>query len=155
VGNLPLTALDLDAGWVTFPRPKTGIPRRCPLWKETVDAIRSAIANRTEPTDPRHAGLVFVTIKGNPWHRENKNAPVAMTFGRLLHKLGINGRERLGFYGLRHTHRTVAAEAKYPDAADQLMGHELPGMRAVYVEHISDDQLRAVTDHVHDWLFPK
>jgi hypothetical protein len=30
-GNLPLSALDLEHGWVNYPRPKTGIDRRCPL----------------------------------------------------------------------------------------------------------------------------
>jgi hypothetical protein len=39
-GQLPLSAIVLDRGWVDFPRPKTGIPRRCPLWPETVTAIR-------------------------------------------------------------------------------------------------------------------
>src|SRR5262245_38136072 len=29
-GTLPVTALDLGAGFIDFPRPKTGIPRRCP-----------------------------------------------------------------------------------------------------------------------------
>jgi integrase len=29
--SLPLKALDLKAGWIDYPRPKTGIPRRCPL----------------------------------------------------------------------------------------------------------------------------
>lgn len=31
-GNLPLAALDLERGWVNYPRPKTGVQRRCPLW---------------------------------------------------------------------------------------------------------------------------
>src|SRR5262249_27262126 len=39
-GQLPTSALDLDKSWVIFPRPKTGIERRCPLWPETVQAIR-------------------------------------------------------------------------------------------------------------------
>jgi integrase len=38
---LPTSALDLDAGWLNFPRPKTGIPRRGPLWPETVAALQS------------------------------------------------------------------------------------------------------------------
>src|SRR5262249_32579340 len=33
--TLPRSALDLDAGFIDFPRPKTGISRRCPLWPET------------------------------------------------------------------------------------------------------------------------
>jgi hypothetical protein len=39
-GNLPRSAVDLDAGPIDLRRPKTGIPRRCPLWPETVVAIR-------------------------------------------------------------------------------------------------------------------
>src|SRR5262249_29987283 len=30
-GTLPLSALDLEHAIIDFPRPKTGIPRRCPL----------------------------------------------------------------------------------------------------------------------------
>ncbi len=37
---LPTRAVDLQAGWINFPRPKTGLDRRCPLWPETVAAIR-------------------------------------------------------------------------------------------------------------------
>jgi len=33
-------------------------------------------------------------------------------FGRLLKKLGINGRPGLGFYTLRHVFETVAGESK-------------------------------------------
>ncbi len=47
--SLPLSAVNLDKGWVEFPRPKTGVSRRCPLWPETVAAIREAIAQRPEP----------------------------------------------------------------------------------------------------------
>ena len=46
VATLPVKALDLKAGWVTFPRPKTGIDRRCPLWPETVAAVQEALAER-------------------------------------------------------------------------------------------------------------
>ena len=31
VATLPTSAIDLEGGWITFPRPKNGIPRRAPL----------------------------------------------------------------------------------------------------------------------------
>src|SRR5262245_29282852 len=55
-GNLPLSALDLERGWVDYPRPKTGIARRCTLWPETVTALREAIACRPKPKREDHAG---------------------------------------------------------------------------------------------------
>ena len=61
VATLPLKALDLDSGWVNYPRPKTAVERRCPLWPETVAALRTAMAVRPSAKDNAHAGLVFVT----------------------------------------------------------------------------------------------
>src|SRR5262249_12525389 len=45
-GALPIAALDLDRGWLDYPRPKTGLARRAPLWSETVAALRDALAQR-------------------------------------------------------------------------------------------------------------
>ncbi len=47
-GTLPFMALDLDKGWHRYWRPKTHNERRCPLWPETVSAIRDAIEVRPE-----------------------------------------------------------------------------------------------------------
>lgn len=41
--GLSFAGLNLDTGWLDYPRAKTGIPRRCPLWPETVAALRTAI----------------------------------------------------------------------------------------------------------------
>jgi integrase len=152
-GRLPLSALDLDRGWIDYPRPKTGIPRRCPLWPETVEAIRQALAARPKPKRSEDAELVFLTAQGNPWHKEDASSPAVWVFKKLMNALGINGRKGLGFYTLRHTFRTVADEAKDQPAADFIMGHEVPHMSAVYRETISDARLRAVADHVRAWLF--
>jgi integrase len=65
--TLPRAALDLDRGWLDYPRPKTGIERRCPLWPETVEALKAALAARPEPKDAAHAGLVFITKYGKSW----------------------------------------------------------------------------------------
>jgi integrase len=152
-GRLPLAALDLDGGWADFPRPKTGIPRRAPLWPETVQALREALASRPDPADPADARLVFVTSRGRPWDTADSHCPVTKETAKLLKASAINGRHRLGFYTLRHTFRTVADGAKDQPAADYIMGHEVAHMSSVYREGIADERLRAVTDHVRAWLF--
>ncbi len=143
------SALDLDAGWLDYPRPKTGIARRCPLWPETVEAIRAAMASRPAEKDQADADLVFITKYGESW---GKN-PTALSheMKKLLGKVGINGHRN--FYTLRHTFRTVADAAKDQPAADHIMGHESPHMSSHYREGIDDARLRAVADHVRAWLF--
>jgi integrase len=153
-GSLPISAVDLEAGIIDFPRPKTGIARRCPLWPETVQAIREALAVRPEPKKVEHADLVFITKYGQPWAKLSTDNTLAKEMGKLLHALGINGRTGLGFYTLRHTFRTVADESKDQPAVDFIMGHEVPHMSSVYRETISDARLKAVADHVRAWLFP-
>jgi len=152
--SLPLSALDLTGGWIDFPRPKTGINRRCPLWPETVTALREALAKRHEPKNEEHAGLAFITKYGLSWGKDTTDNPVAKETARLLHSLHINGRKGLGFYTLRHTFRTVADESKDQVAVDFIMGHARDDMASVYRERISDERLKAVSDHVRKWLFP-
>jgi integrase len=150
-GNLPLAALDLDNGWLDYPRPKTGINRRCPLWAETVTTLREAIAARPEAKDEEHAKLVFITKYGLPWAKDIADSPITKETRKLLDKLAIDGHRN--FYTLRHTFRTIADEAKDQPAADYIMGHEVPHMSSVYRETISDERLKAVTDHVRRWLY--
>jgi integrase len=155
-GTLPLAALDLERGVIDFPRPKTGIPRRCPLWPETVAALREALARRPRPKQEEYAGLAFLSERGTPRvsvREKDRTDGVAVQFGALSRRLGINGRKGLGFYTLRHTFRTVADEAKDQPAADYIMGHEVPHMSSVYRETISDARLKAVAEHVRAWLF--
>jgi integrase len=147
--GLPLLALDLESGVVDFPRPKTGIGRRCPLWPETVAAIRAALDKRPTPKSQAHAELTFVTKYGDSWGTH----PSAITheMRKLMEKVGISGHRN--FYTLRHTFRTVADAAKDQPAADHIMGHESPHISSHYRESIGDDRLKAVTDHVRVWLF--
>jgi integrase len=154
-GMLPLSAVNLDAGLIDFPRPKTGILRRCPLWPETVAAIREAFSVRPEPKKAEHSGLVFLTRCGDCWRKDTPDGPVSREMGKLLNALGINGRKGLGFYTLRHTFRTMADESKDQPAVDFIMGHESPHMSSVYRETISDARLQTVVKVVRDWLFAK
>jgi integrase len=159
-GQLKRSDVDLDAGVIDYPRPKTGLARRCVLWTETVEALREALARRPKPKNHEDELLAFITRYGAPWSagsgaddKHQRSGPVPHTFAKLLHNLSINGRRGLGFYALRHTFRTVADEARDQPAADYIMGHESPHMSTVYRERISDERLKAVTDYVRAWLF--
>ncbi len=151
-GTLPLRAVDLDAGWINYVRSKTGIERRCPFWAETVESLREAIAERPTPKDKRHADLVFVTKYGGPWAKDTPDSPVTKETRKLLDKLGLH-RPGLGFYALRHSFRTAAAESRDFRAIDLIMGHADNSMAGHYRERIDDTRLQAVVDHVHQWLF--
>lgn len=166
VASLPQPAVDLKNGWIDFPRPKTEIPRRVPLWAETVEALREAIAKRPAPKDDTNSDLCFLSVQGNPWVRVApkrgdqaggryvRRDNIANRFGRLLKRLGINGRNRLGFYALRHTFETVAGESRDQVAVDSIMGHVDNSMAGLYRERISDDRLRDAVETVRMWLWP-
>jgi len=159
--TLPQAALDLEGGWVDHPRPKTGVERRCPLWPETVSALREAIITRPEPEKSDDAGLVFLKPNGRRWAgpaRTKSGQPgnwidaVGKATRRLLIELDLY-RPGRGFYALRHTFETIGGESIDQVAVDHIMGHSRSDMASVYRERISDERLRAVTDHVHKWLF--
>jgi integrase len=163
---LPLTALDLDTGWVTFPRPKTGLSRRAKLWPETVQAVREALEVRPGPAAPEFAPLAFLTRPGRrgpggrPWVRvrDRGNRPatpidaIAPEFSKLCERLGIQGP---AFYGLRHVYRTVADSAGDERAVNFTMGHADRHISTAYVLRIEDARLEKVAAHVRAWLWPK
>jgi integrase len=154
VGMLPLTSLDLKGGWVTYPRPKTGVNRRCPLWLETVKALKVAIAGRPNPKDSVDAGLLFLTKYGHRWAKKTCDNPVTKEMRKLLDGINLK-RPGLGFYGLRHSFETIGGEARDQAAVDAIMGHAPHGndMSAVYRERMTDERLQRVSDHVRKWLF--
>jgi len=160
--TLPMQALDLRKGWVDFPRPKTGVPRRCPLWPETVAALQEAIKDRPEPS-AEFANRVFVTRRKAGWEAQSRlskkgttvvDDPISKETAKLLKRLGFH-RSGLGFYALRHTFQTVGGLDK--DAIGYIMGHVAGAndMGAVYNEEAPEDgRLLAVVNHIHSWLFP-
>jgi integrase len=157
--RLQRQALELSAGWLDFPRPKSGVARRVPLWPETVAALVAVHPIRPEPKDPADGGCVFITNQVNRWccYRDPGNGKrghnldaVARSFRRLCHAADVEVPG--GPYSLRQVFRTVADEVKDRPAIDLIMGHADHSMAAYYREEISDDRLRAVTDHVRQWL---
>lgn len=166
VATLPRSAVDLDQGWVDFPRAKTGVDRRIPLWPETVDAIQAWLEVRPEPKNEEDDGLVFLTVQRRPWYRVGRfvrddngaesikgiNSPVSQAFTVLLANLKIGGRRN--FLALRHTFRTIGRGARDREAIDCLMGHADESMAANYLEDgLPDERLLAVTEFVRKWLF--
>ena len=167
LANMPVSALDLEHGWIQYPRPKTGIDRKIPLWPETITALRVAITHRPKHKSNADARLVFITKHGHRWGKEEaiqdpdtgkliskQNDAIAKEFVKVLKELKIT-RPGLGFYALRHTFETIGGESRDQVAVNYIMGHAPPDsdMASVYRERISDERLRAVTDHVHGWLF--
>lgn len=168
VATIPVSAVDLQCGILDFPRGKTGVPRRIPLWPETVACIKTWLAERPDPKSPEDAHLLFLTKQRRPWYRlgrfveDGKGAavvkgidnPVAKSFRIVLDNLGINGKRN--FLALRHGFRTIARGARDREAVDSIMGHVDESMAGHYIEDgLPDERLRVVTDFVRAWLFPK
>lgn len=154
--DLQTSHVDFKNAVIDFPRPKTGIPRRCPLWPETVKALREAIDQRPHPKDDADADCVFLTAQRRRFVRpteKSKTDAVAVQFGKLLRRLKINGRKGLGFYTLRHVFQTIADGSRDAVAVSHVMGHADNSMAGIYREHIDDSRLRAVADHVRAWLW--
>jgi len=153
IGSLPLSAVDLERGWIDFARAKTAIPRRIPLWVETVEALRQWLALRPAPAKEEFAGLMFLTSKGGCWNKSTSDNPVSKETAKLLKAVKLNGHRN--FYALRHSFQTVADESGDFIAVRKIMGHASSDIADVYRERISDARLLAVTGHVRGWLFPE
>jgi integrase len=152
-GTLPISALALKSGWADYPRPKTAIQRRCPLWPETIKAIQVSHDTRPKAKLPEHEHLVFITKYGQPWAKDTPDSPVTKEMRKLLDKLKLH-RPGLGFYALRHTFETIAGESRDQVAVNHIMGHADSTMAGVYRERISDERLQDVSEFVRSWLFP-
>lgn len=149
VSDLTRSAVDLKTGFIDFPRRKTAVERRIPLWQQTVDALEE-VASTTD------SDRFFLTTKGRSLVHDNENDSrsdaVHDAFERLQRKAGTKKRNR-GFSALRHTFRTIADETCDFPAILRVMGHSDNTISDHYRERISDERLLKVVNHVGDWLF--
>lgn len=145
--RLPLSAVDIDKGIVDFPRPKTEIDRICPLWPETVEALRASLRRRYKPKDAKATNF-FVRPDGSTW--EESERPITKQFSQAALRAGLRS---AGFYWLRHTFETIAGGSKDQVAVNFIMGHSDQSMAANYRQEIAPARLQAVVDHVRVWLF--
>ena len=150
-GLLTIAAVDLAGGWLTYPRRKTAIPRRCPLWPETVEAIKAVLADRPTPK-PEASALLFLRVDGSPYTAGGRCGNVAKHFDVAAKAADVIGRS---FYDLRRTFQTIGEGAHDLVAVRAIMGHAAASgdMSAVYRQRVEDSRLQAVTDYVRNWLF--
>jgi integrase len=154
IGLLRMKHLDLDAGWLNYPRPKTGMNRRCPLWAETISAVKEWLTIRPAPAKETDGDLVFITMRGKRgWTADLHDKPLTKEIRKLLDRLRIEGQRN--FYCIRHTFETIAGNSRDQVAVDAIMGHDNGSMANQYRERIDDARLKAVTEHVHAWLFAR
>lgn len=156
LSSLPIRSVSLDTGWVDYPRPKTAVHRRCPLWPETIAAIRDWLSERPKAKHNADAGLLFLTCRGQRWVKLNATGSpsdaIGREFGKVLRKLELK-RPGVSFYALRHGFETIAGETADQVAVDAIMGHVPQGMSAAYRERISDGRLQTVAEYVRNWLY--
>ncbi len=82
----------LKGDWLDYPRPKTGIERRVPLWPETREALAAVIREGDE--------VVFRTQQGNPWTVKSASgtgSPISQKFTTLCQRVKVHKPGR-GFY---------------------------------------------------------
>ena len=110
-------ALDLDRGWIDYPRPKTGIARRCPLWPETVAALRAVLADAPDAEGRgRRRAWCSSPKYGHSWAKDIAGLPITKEMRKLLDELGIDGHRN--FYALRHTFRDDRRRGEGPPAVN-------------------------------------
>lgn len=152
--QLRLDEVDLDEGWIDNQRPKTEVERRCPLWPETINAMRESFQNRPEPANDAHSTRWFLKPGGTEWVTQSPHVDtVARKFTRAANDARCK-RKGVGFYSLRRTFATIASETEMPISVGLIMGHADQSMGAKYRQKPpTDENLRAVAAQVRNWLY--
>lgn len=146
VCELQWTMIDAK-GWLTFPRPKTGIARRAKLWKETIKALEEW--RKVSP----ESEYVCCGQSGQHLGESGGNTPIAHLFDDIVESASVT-KDGRGFYAIRHTYRTIADETRDVVAVRVTMGHGDHGIDDHYREQVEDSRLETISAHVQRWMFP-
>ncbi len=140
--------IDLQTGTVDYPRGKTGVHRRFTLWPETLAAVKAM---------PVRGEYVFYTRTGRLWSRptdgdkHSYDRPLSKEFKKLMRKVGIPIEKGTGFYTLRRTAATIAAETGDVFAVQGVLGHAGIDMASTYVQSTVPQTDKALK-HTREWL---
>ncbi|MFC1782402.1 tyrosine-type recombinase/integrase [Planctomycetota bacterium] len=141
--------LDLDTGRVNFSRTKTGVERNLPLWENTMFALKRI---------PRKNERVFNTSHGNKYVRivQKINSDgttrtifynsISKEFSKLLKIVGIETEKGTGFYTLKRTAATLAAQSGDPFVVQRLLGHADLKMATTYVQDVSEQTDKVINN---------
>lgn len=148
IETLPLSAMQsaIESGIIEHARQKTEIERMCPLWPETIEAIKAWLAIR--PATENSFG--FVLPNGKPFCPVNVD--VAKRFRSVRDLAGIRDG---GFSWLRKTFATYASECADQVAVDFIMGHVDANISGVYRQLVRTGRLQKPVDMVRSWLLAK
>ncbi|MHC4114684.1 MAG: tyrosine-type recombinase/integrase [Planctomycetota bacterium] len=145
--DLKWTDLDLVNARVKLPRKKTGILRDLPLWPETIEALKKV---------PKTGVLVFYTSRKNSFvhtivktdsngnRKYSTQNTITTKFSRLIKKSRLKVPNGTGFYTLRRTAATIAAQSGDPFAVQRLLGHADLQMATRYVQDVSKQTDRVI-----------
>ena len=155
IGRLKISMIDFDNQWLGEMRGKTGEARGAWLWSETIEAIREGIETRPYTGNERLDAYAFLTKCGNVWWDEddekNDGNAISSEFLKLKSEAGVK-KPYVGQYAMRHVFETVSGDLRDQQATNYVMGHDDPSMAAVYREGIDPARVKAVCQHVRDWL---
>lgn len=141
--GLSVVTRAIDTGWIEYPRQKTEVDRRCPLWKTTRKALSLAMGRRIGTNLPN----AFVRFDGRPFSSTNHD--LAKRFRVLRSNCCL---ENGGFSWLRKTFATAASGCGDQVAIDYVMGHVDPNMSGIYRQEVFDDRLLKVVQEVKQWM---
>lgn len=141
--------IDLEAGWMDFPREKTGIERRAKLIPETVEAIREYLEHRKTPEEGFEDNI-FITSRGKAWAHSSLATEVSKLRKRVNAAAGEDLIPHGSFGYFRHMLETFGSTEKI--VADFVMGHVTEGIGSHYRELIPDSKLIEVADNMRAYL---
>jgi site-specific recombinase XerD len=134
----------IKTGTIEHAREKTEVERACPLWPETIAALKAWIDRRPQCKSKR----AFVLPSGRDL--SPVNCDVAKRFRAVREAAEISDG---GFSWLRKTFATFAGETGDQVAVNFIMGHVDGTVPGIYRQLVREHRLQKVVDHMRRWLF--
>lgn len=154
-GRLTRDMLDLQGGWLSEPRHKTGVWRSSKLWPETIESLNVVLEKRHKFMPEEVADLVFVTRHKRPWWVEGNSWDAISKEFTKIRKAARLFRRGVGFYSLRHVTQTIGEQTpdlRDPIAIKVVMGHADNSISAQYREDYDREPIEAISDYLRSWF---